>query len=105
VKLPVERPWAKNVYWMFGVLIEDSFGLSKDEVMAALKAKGVDSRSYFYPMSQQPALKGDDPRFPDLRGSWPVSDDLARRGLYLPSGIGLTDAQIEFCAEALRSLR
>jgi perosamine synthetase len=105
VKLPVERPWAKNVYWMFGVLIKDSFGLSKDEVMAALKAKGVDSRSYFYPMSQQPALKGDDPRFPDLRGSWPVSDDLARCGLYLPSGIGLTDAQIQFCAETLRSLR
>lgn len=105
VTLPVERPWAKNVYWMFAILVNDSFGMSKEEVMAALKAKGVDSRSFFYPMSQQPSLKGDDPRFPDLRGAWPVSDDLARRGLYLPSGIGLADEQIEFCADALRSLR
>jgi len=105
VTLPVEHPWARSVYWMFGVLIEDSFGLTKEDVMAALKEKGVDSRSFFYPVSAQPAMKGDDPRLPDLRGHWPVSEDLARRGLYLPSGIGLTDDQIRFCADALRSLR
>jgi perosamine synthetase len=105
ITLPVERPWARNVYWMFSILVNDSFGMTKDEVMAALKARGVDSRSFFYPMSQQPALRGDDPRFPDLRGHWPVSDDIARRGLYLPSGIGLTAEQVRFCAETLRSLR
>jgi perosamine synthetase len=105
ITLPVERPWARNVYWMFSILVNDSFGMTKDEVMAALKARGVDSRSFFYPMSQQPALRGDDPRFPDLRGQWPVSDDIARRGLYLPSGIGLTAEQVRFCAETLRSLR
>jgi perosamine synthetase len=102
--LPVERPWARNVYWMFGVLIEDSFGMSKEEAMRELKARGVDSRSFFYPMSQQPALRGDDPRFPEMRGVWPVSDDLARRGLYLPSGIGLTAEQVRYCADALTSL-
>ena len=105
VTLPVERPWAKNVYWMFAILVNDSFGMTKERVMAGLKAKGVDTRSFFYPMSQQPALKGDDPRVPDLRGRWPVSDDLARRGLYLPSGIGLTDEQVRYCADALTSLR
>lgn len=102
--LPVERPWARNVYWMFGVLVGDGFGMTKDEVMPALKARGVDSRSFFYPMSQQPALRGDDPRFPELRGSWPASDDLARRGLYLPSGIGLTAEQVRHCADTLTSL-
>jgi dTDP-4-amino-4,6-dideoxygalactose transaminase len=55
-------------------------------------------------MSQQPALRGDDPRFPEMRGVWPVSDDLARRGLYLPSGIGLTAEQVRYCADALTSL-
>jgi perosamine synthetase len=105
ITLPVERPSCKSVYWMFSILINDSFGMTKDEVMAALKEKGVDSRSFFYPMSQQPALRGDDPRFPTMKGSWPVSDDLARRGLYLPSGIGLTADQIRFCAETLKSLR
>ena len=105
VTLPVERPACKNVYWMFGILINDSFGRTKDEVMAALKERGVDSRSFFYPMSQQRALRGDDPRLPNLKGRWPVSADLARRGLYLPSGIGLTADQIRYCAETLKSLR
>ena len=105
ITLPVERPSCKNVYWMFSILINDSFGMTKDEVMAALREKGVDSRSFFYPMSQQPALRGDDPRFPTVKGSWPVSEDLPRRGLYLPSGIGLTADQIRFCAETLKSLR
>ena len=105
VTLPVERPACKNVYWMFGILINDSFGRTKDEVMAALTERGVDSRSFFYPMSQQRALRGDDPRLPNLKGRWPVSADLARRGLYLPSGIGLTADQIRYCAETLKSLR
>jgi perosamine synthetase len=105
VTLPVEKSWARSVYWMFGVLVEDSFGRSKDEVMQALRERGVDSRSYFYPVTSQPAMRGDDPRFPDLRGDRPVSADLGRRGLYLPSGIGLTDDQIKTCAEALRAVR
>jgi perosamine synthetase len=104
VQLPVERPWARSVYWMFSLLIEDSFGLTKDEVMAELKAKGVDSRSFFYAMSVQPALKDEGPNAPRLDGYRPVSADLGRRGLYLPSGIGLTDDQVRLCAETLVSL-
>ena len=105
VTLPVERPWAKNAYWMFAILINPGFGLSKTEVMQKLKERGVDSRSFFYPISQQPAVQGNDPRFPDIQGHWPVSDDLAARGLYLPSGLGLTDDQIAYCVDTLKALR
>lgn len=105
VTLPVERPWAKNVYWMFAILINDGLGRSKDQVMEALREQGIDSRSFFYPVSSQPALTGQDPRFPDVNGSWPVSEELSRRGLYLPSGLGLTNDQIRFCADTLKSLR
>lgn len=104
ITLPVERRDVTNVYWMFSVLVNDDFGMTKDQVMAALREKGVDTRSFFYPVSQQPAYQGDDPRFPDLAGSWPVSEDLGRRGFYLPTGLGLTAEQIAYCAAALRSL-
>jgi perosamine synthetase len=105
VTLPVEREWARNVYWMYGILVKDSFGMSKEQVMQALRERGVDSRSYFYPVSAQPAFRGDDARFPEIRGSWPVSDDLAKRGLYLPSGIGLTEEQLKTVADTLRTIR
>jgi perosamine synthetase len=99
--LPHEEPWAKNVYWMYGIVLEDSFGVAKDDLMKKLKVKGVDTRSFFCPMSLQPVFQGSDPRFPDVTGDYPVSVDLWNRGLYLPSGLGLTRPQMEEVVEKL----
>lgn len=93
--IPVEEPWAKNVYWMYGIVIQDSFGVGKDDLMKQLKAKGIDTRAFFCPMSMQPVYASADPRFPDQSGDYPVSVDLWNRGLYLPSGLGLTRGQME----------
>jgi perosamine synthetase len=87
---------------MYSILIGDDFGISRDQVMVALKAAGIETRSFFVSMHRQPALK----KFGcDVSGEYPVTDDLARRGLYLPSSSGLTDAQIERISSALLSLR
>jgi perosamine synthetase len=99
--LPCEEAWAKNVYWMYGIVVQDSFGMAKEELMKQLKAKGVDTRAFFCPMSLQPVFKGDDPRFPDVSGDYPVSVELWNRGLYLPSGLGLTRSQIEEVTQKL----
>ena len=103
--LPYEEPWAKNVYWMYGILLEKSFGVGKDDLMKKLKSMGVDTRSFFCPMHMQPLFKKSDPRFPDIAGDYPVSTDLWNRGLYLPSGIGLTRAQMEEVVEKLIQCR
>jgi perosamine synthetase len=34
----------------------------------------------------------------------PISECLANRGFYIPSGLGLTDGEIERVAQALRAL-
>jgi perosamine synthetase len=106
IKIPPEKAWAKNVYWMYSILIEDSFGLSKDDVMEKLRDKGVDTRSFFYGMHQQPVFKnnGDD-RYPDCHGSYPVADELTRKGLYLPSSGSLTEDNIETVVQAIKSLK
>lgn len=105
VTLPVEEPWAKNVYWMYGIVIKPGLGMTKDEVMTKLREKGVDTRSFFCPMSLQPAYKGNDNRFPDISGSYPISVDLWNSGLYLPSGLPLTEDQINTVVEKLRELK
>jgi len=89
VQLPVCRPWAKNVYWMFGLLLKPSFGRGVAEVREMLRDAGVDTRGFFVPMNQQPVFQGDHPRWPDLRGSYPVSEHLGACGFYLPSGGGI----------------
>jgi perosamine synthetase len=100
VALPTEAPWAKSVYWMYGVLLRDSFGRSRDEVMRRLYEQGVETRPFFYPLHRQPALDG---RF--MGRHYPVSEDLGARGLYLPSGLSLTPTQIEEVADKLLACR
>ncbi len=102
ITIPPELSWASSSYWMYSILIGDDFGISRDAVMLALKAAGIETRSFFVSMHRQPALA----KYGcDISGAYPVTDELARTGLYLPSTSGLTDAQIERITSALLALR
>ena len=98
--LPVERPWARNVYWMYGVVVEDGFGITRDELRQLLARKGIETRTFFIPVHLQPiyyeAFKGQ--RFP-------VAEELCRRGFYLPSGATLTEAEISYICDAVQEAR
>lgn len=89
VRHPVERQWAKNVYWMYGVVTKKPAAT----VIKALRAKGVDSRPFFRGLHEQPGMTSQE--------SYPVTDWLAQHGLYLPSGVSLTYSQQEEVAAAL----
>jgi perosamine synthetase len=100
--LPVEKPWAKNVYWMFSVLVEDGFGLPRDALMDRLRKKGVDTRTLFIPVHKQPVFSS----HPDFqKQSFPLSEEIARKGLYLPSGLALTEAQILTVCEKIKEIK
>jgi len=96
--LPVEREWAKNVYWMYGLVLGDSVPFDAAEFSRRLREQGVDTRPFFLGMHEQPVLRA--------RGlfegeAYPVSERLARRGLYIPSGLTLTESQIDRVCEAI----
>lgn len=97
ITTPPEAAGCKNVYWMYSVLIEDVFGISRDEVMKQLYEKGVDTRPFFYPLNQLPMYKNDDP--------YPVADELSRRGINLPSATTLTETDIKTVCDALTSIK
>ncbi|MBS3097441.1 DegT/DnrJ/EryC1/StrS family aminotransferase [Candidatus Woesearchaeota archaeon] len=105
ITTPPKASWAKNVYWMYGVLIEDEFGISMKEASEELMKKGIETRTFFIPMHKQPVYMKKDERFPDVKGSYPVSEELSRKGLYLPSSSSLTKEQIKEVADALVSLK
>lgn len=105
ITLPPKREWAKNSYGMYGILIENDFGISKEQVMKKLKEMGIDTRSFFYGMHLQPVYKGKKENFPDVKGKFPVSEELSKKGLYLPSGSSLTEAQINQVVDSIRSLK
>jgi perosamine synthetase len=98
LQLPVEEPWAKNVYWMYGVVLVEDAGMDAAELAQRLAEEGVETRPFFLGMHEQPVLRqhapSDDTRFP-------VAEGLARRGLYLPSGLALADDQLELVSAAV----
>ena len=102
--LPPQAEWAKNVYWMYSILIEDDVGMDAAIVQEELMEKGIETRPFFYPMHMQPLFKGKDERFPDTSREYPVAEELSRKGINLPSSNTLKDEEIKQVVEALKSL-
>jgi perosamine synthetase len=101
VRLQVERPWAHSVWWMNGLVLEKGSGHSAVSLAGALSALGVETRPFFLGMDRQPALRE--------RGlfqgeTYPVTDELAEMGLYLPSGVALTEEQQEAVIAAVKQV-
>jgi perosamine synthetase len=101
IELPVEEAWAKNVYWMYGLVLADDMQYDATEFAVRLKAEGVETRPFFIGMHEQPVFHQMG-LFRDER--YPVSERIARRGLYLPSGLTLTEAQLETVCEGVRKV-
>jgi perosamine synthetase len=102
LSLQTEKSWAKNVYWMNGVTIDEQlFGMSRDEILPVLREKKIDFRLFFSPMHQQPSLR----KYGcDCTGDYPVSLWLGKNGLYLPSASNLTADNVEYIGLEFRQL-
>lgn len=97
VTLPPEKPWAKNVFWMYSVLVEPEFGKNRDQLRQALAKRGIETRTFFIPIHLQPIYYS---QFGHQE--FPVAEMLCERGLYLPSASTLTRREIEFIAESIK---
>jgi perosamine synthetase len=101
ITLPQQKEWAKNVYWMYGIVAGEELGINRDSLMQKLKEKGVDTRTFFIPMHVQPAFlnmglfEGE---------SYPVATELSEKGLYLPSGSGLKPEEIDVVCASIREI-
>jgi|SRR3990172_184725 len=99
LQLPVEEDWARQVYWMYGLVLDESTGIDAAEMARRLAARNVDSRPFFLGMHEQPAFHT---RGLFLGERYPVAERIARQGLYLPSGVALTQTQIDQVCQAVR---
>ncbi len=101
LQLPVEEPWARSVYWMYGAVLGGDVDIDAGLFAQRLKDCSVDTRPFFLGMHEQPVFR--------RRGlfdgeRYPVAERLARRGLYLPSGLALTEDQLAQVGDAVRKV-
>ena len=102
LQLPIERDWAKNVYWMYAVVMNPEFGISRNDLAKRLKAEGVDTRTFFCSMSDQPCLQ----KIDGFRSvPTPVASRIWETGLYLPSTHTLSETEISFVAQAIKKIQ
>lgn len=101
IQLPVEESYARQVYWMYGLVLDESRGMDAVEFAKRLDALGVQTRPFFLGMHEQPVFwergffKGE---------RYPVAERIAKQGLYLPSGLALTEAQLEQVCKVVREV-
>ncbi len=99
---PAEKAaYAESIYWVYGLMLEDHLPFEADAVIKALAKAGIGARPFFWPIHEQPVF---------LNKGWykgeryPVAEKMARRGFYVPSGLGLQQGDQEQVAASLRDV-
>lgn len=85
-------------FWLTTALLDDSCGLTPDELRLALLDRKIETRLLWRPMHMQP-LYAEAPYY-----GTGISDRLFDRGICLPSGSSLDDGSIERVVDAIREI-
>ena len=91
VQLPVEEKWAMNTYWMYSILTD-----KRDEIIKAFERNSIEPRRMFYGLHEMPPY--------EKKGVCPVSEELSKKGLSLPSSTKLIVEDIEFITDTIKSV-
>jgi perosamine synthetase len=102
LRLPLEKTdYAENIYWVYGIVIDDECEMSATSAMEWLSQKGIGTRPFFYPMHLQPVLR----KIQSIKvESFPNAEKLYKKGFYIPSGLGVKKYEIEMVSQALHEL-
>lgn len=86
INLPIiKTEYAKNIYWVYTILLKYENKIPADVVCNKLIKKGIDTRRMFYPLNKQPILN----KLGIKKQICPIAERLYKYGFYLPSGLGI----------------
>jgi perosamine synthetase len=91
-----EQAWARHVWWMFTVIMDDACAMERDAIMGHLRARGIETRPVVHPLHTLPPYLDSAPG-----GRFPVAEHLARGGINLPTWAGLTREQVYYVCDSL----
>jgi perosamine synthetase len=99
--LPIEKPWAKSVYWMYHLVLRGKLGTQRGEIMSQLKARGIETREGFIPYNLQEIF---------IERGWTRAEDcpnankVAYSSFYLPTGPNISSEELEYVAAAFGAI-
>lgn len=96
ITLPTQKKGCFNVNWLYSILIEDDYEMSRDEMIFEMRQNGIETRPFFYPTHMMDIYKK------YRRGSMKITEELKEKGLCLPSFVGLKKNEINLVCEILK---
>lgn len=102
INIPIlKTEYAENIFWVFGIVIKNQKYAHAVNVTDILNSKNVDTRPYFWPMHEQPVFH----KMGLFQNETHINaENIARNGFYIPSGLGITDKQIDIVSDILLEL-
>lgn len=97
LKLNFTANWATSIYWLICIEIEGYTERQRNNLMEGLKLKGIDTRAYFYPISDMPMYETE-------KIYTPITHKVYQRGINLPSHFDLTNQEIDYICSSIRSI-
>lgn len=98
IQLPIQREWAKNVYWMFGVILDESAKDAAESFSKKMHDLKVETRPFFLGMHEQPVFKSQGLFLDEV---FPITERIARQGIYIPSGLNITKEMQDLVIDAV----
>lgn len=97
IRLNYEHPLARNVYWMVCLELKDYSEEKRAEFMQRIKELGIDSRPYFYPISDMPMYSG-------VNCDTKITHIIYKTGVNLPSYYTITQEQVKYICRTIRNV-
>ena len=98
----IRKKYAKNIYWVVAILLlNKKLNIDAKKMMNKLKAEGIATRPFFWPMHKQKILK----KYNISKNTYfPNSDYICKYGLYLPSSLKLKTSEINFICSKINKI-
>jgi len=97
ITLHPEMSWAKCVYWLYSILIDNKkMKITRDELAEKLEENGIETRKFFYPLHEMPVYRK------YTRFAYPTSSRISREGLNLPSSTKLSEEDVKYITQRIR---
>ena len=102
IKVPLESTeYADNIYWVFGLVLEDEIGMNAIDVIRSLGERKIGCRPFFYPLHQQPVFRK---MGLFINERYPVAEKLGEKGFYVPSGLTVSKEERCYVAKHIREV-
>lgn len=96
ITLTKEVDYVDNCYWLYSILVEDNFRMTRDELLELLKENGIQARPFFLPVHNMK------PYSENKCGNMEMTVEVSKKGINLPSSVSLKEEEVRRICEIIR---